>query len=122
MESVALRTTAALTTSYVALAPVNCEGANVIIIDFALTKGDATGFRFKIEKSNDAATYYQESVASQSGGVTSHVLNEREYAASANANISVEIPVTSRWIKISVKALTSGESSDLLITFSKAAI
>ena len=122
MESVALRTTAALTTSYVALDPVNCEGANTIIVDFALTKGSSTGFRFKVEKSNDATTYYQECEQSQSGGVTSYVLNEREYAASGSANISIEIPVTSRWIKLSVKALTSGTGTDMLITFSKANI
>lgn len=115
-----IRAAAALTTSYVAATVIDFQGANTLILEFNFTKGGSTGFRFKIETSNDGTNYYQEQEMSQAGGVTSYLDNEREVAVSdATAMKKVEIPICAKYVKVSAKALTSGTSTSLTITAGK---
>ena len=120
MVTETIREASALTTDYVASNLFDMQGANILCLELYFTKGSSTGFRIKIEKSNDLASYSQECESSQSGGVTSYTPNEREFLLSGNANLFVEIPMTCRSVKVSAKALTSGSGTSLKIVASRA--
>lgn len=119
-----VRSAAALTTSYVAATTVNIQGVNEVVLDLIFTKGSSTGFRLKVETSlQDTPVWCQDQELTQSGGVSSYVDREIEFAVSAStAAKAIKIPLNSKWLRISAKALTSGTSTSLAITSGKANI
>lgn len=99
----AVRSSAILTTSYVAGTVItNAERYNQLIIEIDFTIGSLTSFEWKVEfSSNGGATYFQESATSVSGGTgTDSIL---EHTNTATGKYRFAIPIKDERIKISVK-------------------
>ena len=123
-ESEVIRASAVLTTSYVALTPINFDGYKTLILNCEFTTGSSIGFRIKIEKSEDDKTYVQEVEKTQAGGVSSYVFNEHEFlTAELTANPEIPItPIESKFVRVSVKALTDATNTLLKITAIKSCL
>jgi len=119
--SAVIRDSAVLTTSYVALPSFDFKGYNKLILFCEFTKGSSTGFRVKIEKSDDDKVFVQEVEKTQAGGASSYVFNEHEFLTSAStANPEIPIsPIEADFIKVSVKAMTDATNTLLKITVVK---
>lgn len=119
-----IRASAILTTDYVALTPIPFDGYKTLILNCEFTKGSSTGFRIKIEKSDDDKTYIREPEKTQAGGISNYVPNEHEVVTS-DSTLNIEIPISpieANFIKVSVKALTDAASTLLKITAIKSCL
>ncbi len=113
--AVPVRSAAILTTSYVAGTVVdNAQEFNQLVVHWSFTKGSLTTAELKVEFSVDGTSYFQESVASTTGGTTTYTA--REHQLSATGNVPIEIPISCRYIKISVKGTGTVTSSSVAIT------
>lgn len=123
-ENEVIRASAVLTTSYVALTPIAFDGYKTLILWCKFTKGNSTGYRIKIEKSDDGVTYFREPEKTQAGGFSSYATNEHERVVS-DATENIEIPITpieAKYVKVSVLAITSEVGTLLEITAKKSCL
>lgn len=109
-----IRTSAVLTTSYVAADVIKCATdtkttavgfpepslRNQLIIYLGFTLGQLTSASLKIEFSHDGVTYYQESFAAISGGTDTRSLGVHLFNADGNYRLS--IPIKDRFVKVSL--------------------
>ena len=116
-----VRTSAVLTTSYVAgtviglnndvlgtVSPndINCNHFNQLILECNLTKESLTSVEVKIEYSEDNSVWYQETNKAVLGGATTLTPGEYTIVCSgldAAANFLIEIPIKYRYIRVSSK-------------------
>jgi hypothetical protein len=111
-----IRASAVLTTSYVALTPIDFDGYKTLILNCEFTKGSSTGFRIKIEKSDDDKVYVQEQEKTQAGGISSYSDNEHEKLVSgltATPEIPIS-PIEANFVRVSVMA-TGGDATGTLL-------
>lgn len=115
IKLVSVRQAAALTTSYVASNAINIQGANQLQLLVSFTKGESDGCMLKIEYSEDKTDWYQESMVSEFPSVNDvkHTPITRKIEDSANLIISV--PISSSFLRVSAKAITSGTGTSLSI-------
>jgi len=110
----AVRSAAILTNSYVAgttLSNTHRYNQLLVLVDF--TKGSLTSLEVKVEFSADDTTYYQETVATFSAGTSTGVVNE--YAITATGKYRLAIPISDRFIKVSVKGTGTVTSSSCTV-------
>lgn len=112
-----IRTTAALTNSYVACTVLdNCKEYDQLMLNCKYTKNSSTSVEIKVEYSTDAGTtYFQDTNASVSSGTTTLSLNEFTYTG-ATGNFQIRLPISARMIKVSAKNTGTVTDTDLLIT------
>lgn len=121
-DKVSVRSSAILTTSYVAgtvLGPAhNLDAHNQVNLLINFTIGSLTSLEIKIEFSNDgdvtSPTYGQETFQVISGGTSTETLGIHQYTASGTYVLS--IPVKWRYMKISAKGTGTVTGSLLDIT------
>ena len=115
IKLVSVRQAAALTTSYVASNAINIQGANQLQLLVSFTKGESDGCMLKIEYSEDKTDWYQESMVSEFPSVNDvkHTPITRKIEDSANLIISV--PISSSFLRVSAKVITSGTGTSLSI-------
>lgn len=128
-----IRAAAVLTNSYVAADVLGAEAQstsgggrltqphlyNQLLIYVSFTKASTTSLEWKVEFSPDNTTFYQEAAEVISGGTATN--RELEHTVvSANQSAAAQtyrfaIPVTDRYIKVSVKATGTVTSSSCKI-------
>lgn len=102
-----IRTAAILTTNYVASDTIGLDDNNrpqevnqsILLID--ITLWSLTSMELKIEWSDDAVNYYQQSFIDVNGGTTTVSL--WEYTFSADGSYEISNPFKARFMKVSVK-------------------
>lgn len=107
-----LRSSAVLTTSYVAANVIQVQNKNQAHIQVNFTIGAATDGRIKIEFSEDNSDFYQETyldiaAGSAAGAVWSTPIYLHEYILPATGKYNIPVPINCQYIKISAKATTS---------------
>lgn len=99
-----VRSSATLTTSYVAGTVISVDEQNAVCIQVDYTKGDETKMQLKLEASIDAGTSYgQQASESTSSGTITSSLAVREFSATGIYSFVVT-PLKADRLKISVKA------------------
>lgn len=112
-----VRTSAILTTSYVAsnvnlgsdFKDINQLNQLVLLVDF--TKGSLTTAEIKLEFSPDGTNWYQEVAESVSTGTSTVTAVERQFSTTGKYRIPV--PVKDRFIRLSAKGTGTVTSSSL---------
>lgn len=111
-----VRSSAVLTTSYVAGTVLNYQNANPalrnqmnLIVDFTI--GSLTSGEVKVEYSHDGVTYYQETFESISGGTST--LSLGEYKMTSTGKYVIAIPI--KWSHIKVSAKGTGTVTNSLM-------
>lgn len=111
----AVRSSAILTTSYVAGTVISeAERNNQLVLLVSFTKGSLTSAEIKVEFSPDGTTYYQETFQSISTGTATETVGEHQISATGNYRIMV--PIKDRYIKVSAKGTGTVTSSAMAIT------
>ena len=102
-----VRTSAVLTTEYVAGNVVTHAGFTKLYLDCVFTIGSSTGFGFKIETSMDGVTYQLEhsTIRGATLSVWTPSYNEVQLETSTNPRLVVE--TIADYVKVSFIALTS---------------
>lgn len=97
-----LRASAVLTDSYVVSSVREIRACNQLLLYVSFTIGSLTSAELKVEFSSDNTNWYQEtSQVSAGGGIFTQNPAVRKFTASGNKRIP--IPVTDRYIRVSVK-------------------
>ena len=113
-----LRSSAVLTGSYVAATVLGPQGLgsnadpqenNQLILYVGFTIGSLTSAELKVEFSDDGTTYYQETESTISSGTTIDTPLVHKFNSSANRRIA--IPISDKYIKVSVKGTGTVTSS-----------
>jgi hypothetical protein len=120
MVSQLIRVSTPLTLSMVSCSHVNIEGANKLGLYFSFTKGYSSGLVTRIEESLDNVNFYRELEQYQTGtGTTLYSVNDRtiKIATTAITKWKWEKDLTNnaRWVRISVRALTSSTNAAVKI-------
>lgn len=101
--SYSIRSSAVLTDTYVAGTVVDTGGEyNQAVVYLDFTVGSLTTAEFKFEFSNDNVTYFQETNASVSAGVTTETLASHQ-VGNASGKFRIPVPMIERYLKVSVK-------------------
>lgn len=95
-----VRTSAILTGAYVAGTVIDCFGYNQLAINTLFTKGNLTGYKLKLEFSNDGTNYIQEKSESDSNGA----IAESDVIRTMTSSARIQLPVNDRYVKISAIA------------------
>jgi hypothetical protein len=110
IRSAIIRASTVLTGAYVTGLTHHHEGFNTLYLDCEVTKGNATEFDFKVEKSEDKVTWYRQNQRLSSGTLTdwnddlnTHVI------ASATENPSFELSIVAKYVRISVIGVTASD-------------
>jgi hypothetical protein len=104
------RPSAILTNSYVAGPTIDTWNYNQLVIYWGSTLGSLTSNDLKVEFSADGTTWYQETFESVAAGVaTSSAANHTTTAATPNLRLA--IPITDRYVRISVHGTGTVTSS-----------
>ncbi len=117
LNTVSLRSSAILTTSYVAADVIGGDvsqqhvvrGSNQLIILADFTIGSLTSLELKVETSIDGLSWYQESFGSISAGTDTVSLGE--HTNTATGKYRIPIPVNEPYIRISAKGTGTVTSS-----------
>ena len=113
-----LRSSAILTTSYVAATVLGPQGVgsqadpaenNQLNFYINFTLGSLTSAEFKVEFSDDGETYYQETVSSIASGTSTDTV--LEHTLSADGNYRIPMALVDRYVRISVKGTGTVTSS-----------
>ena len=116
-----IRSSAILTNSYVAGTELSPSGRgividpvenNQVILYIGFTIGSLTSAELKVEFSDDGTTYYQETASAISSGTSVDTPLVHSFTASGNYRIA--IPISDRYIKVSVKG--TGTVTNSLMT------
>ena len=110
----AIREAAILTQAYVASDIFNLQGANQLQLKVAFTLGSSSGAQIKVEFSDDKTNWFQESKYSVSGSDWVHTAQTRR--RNASASLVINIPVISKWYRVSSLAVTDETGTSLAIT------
>lgn len=117
-----IRTSSALTTSFVVSDIMNIQGANQVQLLVSFVKGDSTGCRLKIEYSVDQVTWYQESMYNEiplSNEITHNAITRK---VEESGNYVLSIPVSSSYMRVWAQAINSGNNTSLSIRATAASI
>ena len=123
-----VRTSAILTTSYVAGNVLGAETSSVaspseiakvneynqLILYVTFTIGSLTSAEIKVEFSPDNSTFYQETAMLISGGTVTDSL--AAHAITATGNYRIAIPMNDRYVRVSAKGTGTVTSSEMGIT------
>lgn len=105
-----IRSSAVLTGSYVSATVLSPQGVvpsadpvanNKLVLLVEFTLGSLTSAELKVEFSDDGTTYYQETNASVSSGITT--LTNNAYTVTSTGNYVIDLDYSARYIKVSVK-------------------
>jgi len=103
-----LRTSAVLTTDYVAATILGNDRDsarvaeyNQLAIYFYYTKGSLTSAQVKVESSIDGTNYVTETNVAISGATIT--MNKGEYTTTEDGNFKITMPMSAKFIKVSVK-------------------
>lgn len=111
-----VRDDAILTGSYVVGTELtDLERDNQVMLFLEFTKGQLDSFQLKIEYSDDAVTYYQDTFVSYSGAVATCSPGYFSFAPSDDQNFMLAIPIKCSKMKISVKGTGTVTSSSLRV-------
>jgi hypothetical protein len=100
--NVPVRTALIPTTSYVVGTVVENAGQyNQLNVLVQWVAGTATSCEVKVEFSFDGTTYFRETNATVAGGSSTLVVNE--YTFTTAGNYEIKVPISARYIKISIK-------------------
>ena len=108
-----IRTAAILTTSYVAGTVLDVSKYSQVSLLVKFTIGSLTSAQIKVELSSDGTTYFQETFQSISGATSTDSIGE--HSISATGNYIINIPVLSRYMKVSVKGTGTVTSSSVTV-------
>ena len=114
LEATSIRSSAVLTTSYVATTVRSLDKYNQLTLLVAYTKGSSTQMRLKVEFSEDKSTFFQETSAIVADANVEHTLFYRWM--DTTGNYIIRIPNLGTWYKVSVIAITSGTNTLCAIT------
>ena len=110
-----VRSSAILTTSYVAGTVIDTEGIrNQLVIYADFTIGSLTDAQIKVEFSRDGDTYYQETFSSTSAGTDTLSLGVHKMAATGKYRIALDL--MDRYVKIS--SIGTGTTTGSLLAIS----
>ena len=109
-----IRAAAILTTSYVATAARLIDEYNQLNLLVSFTVGSSSGVNIKIQFSDDKTTWFEENSTELTSGVLTHTDYIHRFTGTGNKVISV--PITARWYRVSVQAITDATSTSLSIT------
>ena len=116
-----VRAAAVLTDTYVAGTVLDATHEyNQLILLVSFTKASSTSMEWKVEFSPDGTNYYQESAEAISAGTATN--RELEHTiVSANQSAAAQlyrfaIPITDRYIKVSVKATGTVTSTSVAVS------
>lgn len=112
-KSTEIRASAILTTGYVATAARLIDRKNQLNLLVAYTKGSSTGVDIKIQFSDDKTTWYEENSTALASGVLTHTVYAHRFTVAGNYVISV--PITHRWYRVSVQAISDATGTLLAI-------
>lgn len=113
-----IRSSAVLTTSYVAATVVGPQGLvagmspvenNQLVVLIEFTLGSLTSAEYRIRFSDDNSTFYQETAASVSGGTSTDSL--LEHTITSSGNYRIPIPLIDRYVEVAVKGTGTVTSS-----------
>ena len=96
-----LRSSAILTTSYVASSSFVTGSANQVVAYVNFFRGSLTSGEVAVDFSDDDATWHQETSQAVSGGTATNYLMEHTFAGSGAFRLP--IPLTDRFIRIRAK-------------------
>jgi hypothetical protein len=114
-----VRTAAILTNGYVAgtvigtVDPKTLHNYNQLLLYVDFTIGSLTDCQIKIEFSKDNSDFYQETMSSQSAGVSTDTMMVHKIAATGKYRIA--IPIKDRYIKVSAIGTGTVTTSSLQI-------
>ena len=100
-----------VTNSYVAGPAIDTWNYNQLIIYWGTTLGSLTSHQLKVEFSADNVTWYQETFESVSGATATSSAGEHSNTLSTTGSLRLGIPITDRYIRISVKGTGTVTSS-----------
>lgn len=112
--SVALRASAATTTSYVASDHAEVSAYERLSLEFALTWADSTSTEWYVEWSSDASNWYRSTNSAASTGTNTVTLNSQTLVLGASSKwVHGPFDVADRYIRVLVKK-TGGVGADAL--------
>lgn len=112
--SVALRASAATTTSYVASDHAEVSAYKSLSLEFVLTWVDSTSTEWYVEWSSDATNWYRSTNTATSTGTNTLTLNNQTIALGASSKwVHGPFDVADRYVRVSVKK-TGGVGADAL--------
>ena len=98
LRSYAVRTSSALTASYVAGEDMDAKDCNTLVLYIDYVGNNLTSADIKISYSYDASTWYQESMTAAATGTTTQYENIHKF--SSDGSYRLKIPVLDRFVKI----------------------
>lgn len=109
-----------LTTSYVAGNIINVQNKNQITMLTQYLKGSSTDARIKVEFAGDDQVFYQEVYLDNASGTTaagvfSDPVLLHEYVLDTTGSYAIPVPINAFYIRLSVKATTSGTGTNMSI-------
>lgn len=110
----AVRSALILTNSFVAGTTISeVSDMNQLILDVEFTIGSLTSGEVKVEFSEDNSTFIQQVTLSVSSGTITASLGE--FTVTAAGNYRLEIPIMTRFIKVSAKGTGTVTASSMTI-------
>lgn len=108
-----IRSSAILTTSYVASEAKKIDGASQVNLLVQLRRGSLTSIEITPEFSPDNSTWFRETSEAVSGGTISEFLTERSFTG--DGNYSVPIPTNSQYFRVQAKGTGTTTNSWLKV-------
>jgi hypothetical protein len=109
-----IRQSAVLTTDFVASDGLNIQGANQLQLLVSFTKGTSSGCRLKVEFSEDAVNWYQESAYTLSESI--YAIHSGAYRdIQSSCNLVIPIPVSATFFRVSSMAIAMAGGTSLTI-------
>jgi hypothetical protein len=113
--TVPIRTALIPTDTYVACTVIdNADAYNQLDALVTWVKGGATSCEVKVEFSVDGTNYFREANATVTAGSTALVVNE--YTFTTAGNYRIQVPISARFVKVSVKGTGTLTTSTVAVT------
>lgn len=119
--AITVRSAAALTTSYVTASQIlDLQNWNQLVLLLDFTVGSSTGFSLKVEVSDYNQSNWYALTSIGTATISTEVATIPVYAAehtfaAATKKYALPLPINYRYMRVSVKALTSGTNTSLAI-------
>lgn len=106
--TVSLRSSAILSTSYVATDITQFRGYKSLCLMFELEQGSLTSFQYKVWMSNDGVTWFLEATESIAVGIITDAEMYYTYTFTGDINYFKIIPFNASYLKLEVKGTGAG--------------